>query len=94
MEKIGYIGLGIMGKSIARNILKAGYPLVVLDRNRQPMDDLVKAGALSAANPREVASVTDIIFTSLPDSTDVEEVVLGKNGIIADLEASAYHQLR
>jgi 2-hydroxy-3-oxopropionate reductase len=82
MQKIGYIGLGIMGKSIARNILKAGYPLVVLDRNRSAMDDLVMEGAQPATNPREVANMTEIIFTSLPDSADVEEVVLGENGII------------
>jgi len=82
MQKIGYIGLGIMGKSIARNILKSGYPLVVFDLNRAAMDELVKEGAKTASFPREVAAQVDVVFTNLPDSSDVEQVVLGENGII------------
>ncbi len=82
MLRIGYIGLGLMGKSIARNILKAGYPLVVHNRSRGAVDELVAEGAQAALTPAEVASHVDVIFTNLPDSPDVELVALGKAGII------------
>jgi 2-hydroxy-3-oxopropionate reductase len=80
--KIGYIGLGLMGKSIARNILKAGFPLVVHNRSQAAVIELVNEGAQSASTPAEVAAQVDVIFTSLPDSPDVELVTLGTNGII------------
>ena len=83
MLKVGYIGLGLMGKSVARNILKAGFPLVVHNRSRAAVDELVSEGALAAHSPKEVASQVDVIFTNLPDTPDVEKVVLGENGIIA-----------
>lgn len=83
MLKVGYIGLGLMGKSIARNILKAGFPLVVHNRSRAAVDELVREGATAAFSPREVASQVDVVFTNLPDSPDVEQVVLGENGILA-----------
>ena len=79
---IGYIGLGIMGKSIARNILKAGFPLVVHNRSRAAVQELIKEGAREAFSPAEVAAQADIVFTNLPDSPDVEKVVLGPEGII------------
>jgi len=82
MLNVGYIGLGIMGKSIARNILKAGFPLVVHNRSRASVNELVAEGAAEAFSPAEVASRSDIIFTNLPDSPDVEMVVLGPDGII------------
>ncbi|MDQ2693129.1 MAG: NAD(P)-binding domain-containing protein [Chloroflexota bacterium] len=82
MLKVGYIGLGLMGKSIARNILKAGFPLVVHNRSRRAVDELVAEGATAAGSPREVAEQVDVIFTNLPDTPDVEMVVLGENGII------------
>jgi 2-hydroxy-3-oxopropionate reductase len=82
MLKVGYIGLGLMGKSMARNILKAGFPLVVHNRSQAAVDELAAEGAASAASPKEVASQVDVVFTNLPDSPDVEEVVLGQNGII------------
>lgn len=82
MLKVGYIGLGLMGKSIARNILKAGFPLVVHNRSRAAVDELVGEGAVAASSPKEVASQVDIVFTNLPDTPDVEKVVLGENGII------------
>ncbi|MBL8077795.1 MAG: NAD-binding protein [Anaerolineales bacterium] len=82
MLRVGYIGLGLMGKSIARNILKAGFPVVVHNRSRAAMDELVAEGAVAANSPREVAEQVDVIFTNLPDSPDVEKVVLGVNGII------------
>lgn len=79
---VGYIGLGLMGKSIARNILKAGFPLVVHNRSRGAVDELVAEGAREAFSPVETASQVDVVFTNLPDSPDVEEVVLGPTGII------------
>lgn len=82
MITVGYIGLGIMGKSIARNILKAGFPIVVHNRSRDAVNELVAEGASQAFSPSEVAAQTDIVFTNLPDSPDVETVVLGQDGII------------
>jgi 2-hydroxy-3-oxopropionate reductase len=82
MLKVGYIGLGLMGKSIARNILKAGFPLVVHNRSRPAVDELLAEGATAANSPQEVASQVDVVFTNLPDTPDVEKVVLGKNGIV------------
>ncbi|UCF62170.1 MAG: NAD-binding protein [Anaerolineaceae bacterium] len=81
-QRIGYIGLGLMGKPIARNLMKAGFPLTVHNRSRPPVDELVAEGAEGADTPREVAEASDIVFTNLPDSPDVETVVLGANGIL------------
>lgn len=82
MAKIGYIGLGIMGASIARNLMKAGHDLLVHNRSRGIVEQLVNEGAKAALSPKEVAEQVDFVFTNLPDSPDVEQVVLGKNGII------------
>lgn len=82
MLKVGYIGLGLMGKSIARNILKAGFPLVAHNRSRAAVDELVTEGAAAAFSPAEVASQVDVVFTNLPDSPDIEQVVLGPEGIL------------
>ena len=82
MKTVGYIGLGIMGKSMARNILKAGYPLVVHNRSRESVKELVGEGAKEAFSPKEVASQVDVVFTNLPDSPDVELVAYEKDGII------------
>jgi 2-hydroxy-3-oxopropionate reductase len=87
MATIGYIGLGIMGKSIARNILKAGFPVVVHNRSRGAVQELMAEGASQAFSPSEVAAQTDIVFTNLPDSPDVDAVVLGQNGIIETAHA-------
>ncbi len=81
-QRIGYIGLGLMGKPIARNLMKAGYPLTVHNRSRSPVDELVAEGAEGASTPCEVAQASDIVFTNLPDSPDVESVVLEANGIV------------
>ncbi len=83
MLRVGYIGLGLMGKSIARNILKAGFPVVVHNRSRAAVDELMAEGATTANSPKEVAEQVDIVFTNLPDSPDVEKVALGENGILA-----------
>jgi 2-hydroxy-3-oxopropionate reductase len=80
--KIGFIGLGIMGKPMSRNLIKANYELVVMDRNSEVTEELGKLGAKIALSPKEVAAEADVIITMLPDSPDVEDVVLGKNGII------------
>lgn len=82
MLTIGYIGLGIMGKSIARNILKAGFPLVVHNRSRAAVEELAAEGAQAATSPAEVAARVDVVFTNLPDSPDVENVALGSSGVI------------
>src|SRR5512135_2028872 len=82
MLKVGYIGLGLMGKSIARNILKAGFSVVVHNRSRAAVNELVAEGALAANSPAEVAGQVDVVFTNLPDSPDVEKVVLGPGGIL------------
>jgi 2-hydroxy-3-oxopropionate reductase len=82
MLKIGYIGLGLMGKSIARNILKAGFPVVVHNRSRSAVAELVAEGAKEAFSAAEVAGQVEVIFTNLPDSPDVEKVVLGPGGIL------------
>jgi len=82
MLTVGYIGLGLMGKSIARNILKAEFPLIVHNRSRAAVEELVKEGAIPAESPKEVAEQVDVIFTNLPDTPDVEKVVLGENGVI------------
>jgi len=85
--KVGYIGLGLMGKSIAHNILKAGFYLVVHNRSKAAVSELVNEGAIPAASPAEVASQVDVVFTNLPDSPDVELVALGENGIITGAHA-------
>ncbi|CNC52868.1 putative 2-hydroxy-3-oxopropionate reductase [Yersinia frederiksenii] len=80
--KIGFIGLGIMGKPMSKNLLKAGYSLTVLDRNAAVLDELLSAGASTAATPKALAAECDIIITMLPNSPHVKEVVLGENGVI------------
>ncbi|MBU2027072.1 MAG: 2-hydroxy-3-oxopropionate reductase [Proteobacteria bacterium] len=82
MQKIGFIGLGIMGKPMSKNLLKAGYPLLVYDIVPEAVDEIVRAGAEKGASPKDVAAKTDVIITMLPNSPHVKEVVLGKNGII------------
>ena len=72
---------------MAKNLLKAGYPLVVHSRSRGPVDDVVKAGAKPAASPKEVATQSDVIITMLPNSPDVELVALGANGLVEGVRA-------
>ena len=79
--KVGYIGLGLMGKPMARNILKAGYNLVVHNRSQDSVKELVQEGAIEAQSPAEIARQVDVVFTNLPDSPDVELVALGPEGI-------------
>lgn len=82
MDKIGFIGLGIMGKPMSKNLLKAGYKLLVYDINKQAVLELVQAGAEEGYSPEDIASRSDVIITMLPDSPEVREVVTGTNGVI------------
>lgn len=91
MERIGFIGLGIMGKPMAGNLLAAGYPLTVYSRSSGPVDELVAAGAMAAGSPREVAESSDVVITMLPDSPDVEAVVLGADGVAQGMRDGALY---
>ncbi len=82
MKKIGFIGLGIMGKPMAKNLLKAGYSLTVYDIIPEKIDDVVEAGAKAGSSSKEVAEKSEAIITMLPNSPDVKEAVLGKNGVL------------
>lgn len=82
MERIGFIGLGIMGKPMALNLLKAGHPLVVLERASAGTQEVIAAGAEARPTPAAVAEVSDVVITMLPDSPQVEEVILGPNGAL------------
>jgi 2-hydroxy-3-oxopropionate reductase len=81
-QSVGFIGLGIMGRPMAKNLLKSGYSLTVHSRSLGPVQELVGLGAKSAPSPREVASQVDVLITMLPNSPDVEAVALGAGGII------------
>ncbi len=80
--KIGFIGLGIMGKPMSKNLVKAGNSLVVLDFNEQSVAELVALGASAAKTPKEVADQCDIVVTMVPNSPQVKQVALGENGLI------------
>lgn len=82
MSKIGFIGLGIMGKPMSKNLLKAGHQLVIFDINKDAVEELKQAGAEVGSSPKDVASKTNIIITMLPNSPQVKAVVLGKDGVI------------
>jgi len=88
-ERIGFIGLGIMGKPMARNLIKAGYSLTVHNRSRGAVDELVRDGAKDGRTPRAVAEESDIIITMLPDSPDVQQVVTGPGGVLEGLRKGA-----
>jgi 2-hydroxy-3-oxopropionate reductase len=80
---VGFIGLGVMGRPMARNLLKRGFSLVVHSRSRGPVDEIVAAGATPASSPAEVARHSRCIITMLPDGPDVESVLLGDNGVFS-----------
>ena len=87
MERIGFIGLGLMGLPMARNLLQAGYPLVVYNRSLPNLLAVVAEGATRADSPQAVAQQSDVVITCLPDSPDVEAVVSGENGILAGAQS-------
>ncbi len=87
--KIGFIGLGIMGKPMSKNLIKAGHELFVCDVVKTAVDEVVAAGAKAAATPKEVAKQADYIITMLPNSPQVTQVVLGENGVIEGARSGA-----
>jgi len=83
-QRIGYIGVGLMGHGAAKNILERGYPLTVMGhRNRAPVDDLIAKGASEAATPAEVAAASEILFMCLPSTVEVEQTIYGDYGVLA-----------
>ncbi|BDP44404.1 2-hydroxy-3-oxopropionate reductase (plasmid) [Deinococcus aetherius] len=90
-ERIGFIGLGIMGLPMARNLIRAGYSLTVNNRGPEPEQQLAAEGAQVARTAREVAEQSDIVITMLPDSPQVEEVVLGENGVVEGLASGGLY---
>lgn len=89
MSKIGFIGLGIMGKPMSRNLLKAGHEVVVYNRSSKSIEELVKEGAEAGVSPKDVAERCNIIITMLPNSPQVQEVILGPNGVIEGIRPSS-----
>ncbi len=81
-KKIGFIGLGVMGKPMSMNLIKAGYSIKVFDINLNAVNDLVSAGAQKGESPCQVAEECEVIITMLPNSPQVEEVITGKNGVL------------
>ncbi len=88
-DQVGFIGLGIMGKPMALNLLAAGYPLTVHSRSPGPVDEVVARGAIRASGPAEVAAASDITITMLPDTSDVELVLTGGGGVLDGVSAGA-----
>jgi len=86
-ETIGFIGLGIMGKPMAYNLMKAGYELVISNRNPVPANELAAEGATTVGSPQAVAELSDVVITMLPDSPHVRAVVTGENGVLAGAKA-------
>src|SRR6266478_4692225 len=80
--RVGFIGLGMMGKGMAANLQKAGHQLTVHDLNRAAAEPFLAKGAVWASSPRQVAEASEVVFTSLPVPADVEAVALGPNGLI------------
>jgi 2-hydroxy-3-oxopropionate reductase len=87
MQKIGFIGLGVMGKPMAMNLIKAGYSLTVYDIRREAIKEAVAAGAKEGKSSKDVAAQSDVVITMLPNSPDVKEAVLGKNGVLEGAKA-------
>jgi 2-hydroxy-3-oxopropionate reductase len=88
-EVVGFIGLGIMGRPMALNLIKAGYKLVVTSRSRGPIDALAAAGAKAVDKPADVARDADVIITMVPDTPDVERVICGEHGVLEGLKPGA-----
>jgi 2-hydroxy-3-oxopropionate reductase len=88
-ERIGFIGLGVMGRPMAGHLLAKGYPLMVFSRSRGPVDALVAAGAREASSPADLARQSDVIITMVPDTPDVETVLTGPNGVLEGIQTGA-----
>ena len=89
--KVGFIGLGTMGAPMARNVMKGGHSLTVYDVNQAAMKGLVAEGAAAARSPKDVAAVSEIVITMLPDGPDVERAALGPDGILEGIRAGAIY---
>jgi 2-hydroxy-3-oxopropionate reductase len=89
MTRIGFIGLGIMGKPMAKNLLKAGHSLVVYDIVPAGADEVVGAGAARGSSPKDVAGQTELVITMVPDGPEVEQAVLGSNGVLEGAKKGA-----
>jgi len=85
-RRLGFIGLGVMGKPMCLNLIRAGNSLMVYDLNSEPVDELVQAGAIAGSSPSAISSRCDVIFTMLPDSPHVEVVINGKDGILEGIK--------
>jgi 2-hydroxy-3-oxopropionate reductase len=88
-EHIGFIGLGVMGKPMAKHLIAAGHRLVVHNRSRPAVDELVAAGATAATSPADVARASTVIITMLPDTADVDKVLTGPDGVLSGLQKGA-----
>jgi 2-hydroxy-3-oxopropionate reductase len=89
VERIGFIGLGVMGKPMAKHLLAAGHRLTVHNRSRRAVDELVAEGAAAAASPAEAARGSSVVITMLPDTPDVDRVIAGADGVLTALEPGA-----
>jgi 2-hydroxy-3-oxopropionate reductase len=85
-EKIGFIGLGVMGKPMAKHLVAAGHTLTVHNRSRGAVDELAAAGATAASSPAEAAKASTIVITMLPDTPDVERVLTGPDGVVGAMQ--------
>ncbi|HSW64172.1 MAG TPA: 2-hydroxy-3-oxopropionate reductase [Dissulfurispiraceae bacterium] len=86
MSALGFVGLGIMGKPMARHLITAGHAVAVCSRSSGPAEELAAIGAIVCSSPREVAGKSDIVFIMVPDTPDVEKVIFGKNGLIEGMK--------
>jgi len=91
LPRIGFIGLGLMGKPMSGHLVKAGYPVTVYNRSRPAIDELVAQGARAASSPREMAANSEVVITMLPDSPDVDAIALGPNGIVEGARPGVIH---
>src|SRR5215831_16385292 len=88
-ETIGFIGLGVMGKPMAKNLIKAGFSLVAFNRSRAAVDEIVSAGGKGASSAAEVARQSTIVITMVPDTPDVELVLTSQDGVLSSLQRDA-----
>jgi 2-hydroxy-3-oxopropionate reductase len=88
-ETIGFVGLGVMGKPMAKNLIKGGFSLVVHNRSRGAVDEVVAAGARAGTSPADVARQATVVITMVPDTPDVELVLSGEDGVLSTLQRDA-----
>ena len=88
-KRIGFIGIGAMGKPMSLNLVKAGYPLIVYDINPKPLEALKEKGAAVATSIKELVNQSNVVITMLPNSDDVEKLILGENGVLESIKTGA-----